>query len=83
MPDETAFTRIQFDLPKSRVEELDDIARAAGITTRKDLFNNALTLLEWALKQRSEGKKIIVTGGPGPDKELSMPILDAAAKVTR
>ena len=76
MPEDT-FVRIQFDLPKGRVEQLDQMARLAGITTRKELFNNALTLLEWAIRQRAEGKKIFVADSDGhPVRELSMPILE-------
>jgi metal-responsive CopG/Arc/MetJ family transcriptional regulator len=75
---EDSFVRIQFDLPKSRVDDLDRIARAAGITTRKELFNNAVTLLDWAIKQREAGKTIGVAGEEGRlEKELSMPILDS------
>ena len=74
---EDTYVRIQFDLPKGRVEEIDRMARAAGITTRKELFNNALTLLEWAIRQRAEGKKIVVADEDGRAvKELSMPILE-------
>jgi hypothetical protein len=43
--------RIQFDLPDEKVEELDTLMDVIGVSTRKDLFNNALTLLEWAVKE--------------------------------
>lgn len=76
-PDDTSFVRIQFDLPKKVVSELDDIGKTAGISTRKELFNNALTLLRWAIKQREQGKRIFVASADGKvERELSMPILD-------
>lgn len=75
--DDESFVRIQFDLPKAKVQDLDRIARDAGITTRKELFNNALTLLDWAIRRRAEGLRIYVAREDGqPIRELSMPILD-------
>lgn len=72
-------TRIQLDLPDARIRELDELMRACGITTRKDLFNYALTLFEWAIKEREQGRLV---GSIAPDrgtfKEVVMPPLQAA-----
>lgn len=75
----TNVTRIQFDLPDSKVEELDKLMLAAGIKTRRELFNNALSLLEWALRQRKEGRVIASINEESKSyRELSTPILDSA-----
>lgn len=50
--------RVQIDIPEDRVNELDELMGEAKISTRKELFNNALTLFEWAIQQRKKGKKI-------------------------
>jgi hypothetical protein len=50
-------TRVQIDLPSERVAQLDALAAEAG-TTRKDLFNNALALLQWAVKESRKGRVI-------------------------
>src|SRR5256885_2020634 len=54
----TTVVRIQLDFPQEKVDELNALMGKAGITTRKDLFNNALSLLAWAIKEREEGNLI-------------------------
>jgi hypothetical protein len=71
-------TRIQFDLPDTKIEELDKLMREGGIKTRRELFNNALSLLEWAIKQREDMRIIAaIDEESGSYRELSMPILDS------
>lgn len=73
--------RIQLDLPEEKVEELNEVMAKADIGTRKDLFNNALSLLAWAIKEREAGNIIAAMNeSAGTYKELVMPSLDAAAK---
>lgn len=73
--------RIQLDLPESRVEELDGLMREAHITTRKDLFNSALTLLAWALSERNKGRIIAsLDESSGGYKELVMPFFSFIKK---
>jgi hypothetical protein len=66
--------RIQLDLPEEKVQELDDLMREVNITTRKDLFNTALTLLVWVVNER-KGGRIIASLDEEDDsyKELVMP----------
>src|ERR1700740_3348291 len=68
-------TRIQFDLPDTKIADLDRIMEEGGIKTRKELFNNALSLLEWAIKQRKTGRVIAAVDETSDSyRELSMPI---------
>jgi len=70
--------RIQFELPEEKVKELEALMEAAQITTRKDLFNNALTLFEWALQERKTGRTIASVDEENKKyKELVMPALSA------
>jgi metal-responsive CopG/Arc/MetJ family transcriptional regulator len=46
--------RIQLDLPDEQVAELDERMAETKLRTRKDFFNNALTLFDWA-NQAKEG----------------------------
>jgi len=73
--------RVQIDLPKLRVEALDRLAAEAGLATRKDLFNNALSLLEWAVKHVRQGH-LIAAVDERTDRmiELHMPFLGNLAK---
>ncbi len=42
----TGKNRLQFELTDDQMEKLNELMRACNLTTRKDLLNNALTLLE-------------------------------------
>jgi len=69
--------RIQLDMPDERVKELDALMEITGSATRKELFNNALTLLEWAVKEKKQGRSIAsVDDQEKKLKELAMPALE-------
>ncbi len=69
--------RIQLDLPEEQVRELDELMKETGIITRKDLFNNALTLFQWAAKAKRAGRIVAsLDEGTGNAKELVMPALE-------
>jgi hypothetical protein len=69
--------RIQLDLPDEQVAELDERMAETKLRTRKDLFNNALTLFDWAIKQKKAGR-VIAAIDESQDivKELLMPALE-------
>jgi len=50
--------RVQLDLPVERIDDMESIIAKTGMTTRKDLFENALALFEWAVEQRQQGRII-------------------------
>lgn len=73
--------RIQFELTGQSVCELGRLMDITGVATRKELFNNALTLLEWAIKEKQEGRIIASVDEEKQEyKEIVMPILSNAAK---
>jgi hypothetical protein len=47
--------QIHLEVSEERLEELDKLMEAVDLHTRKELFNNALTLLEWAVNERKPG----------------------------
>lgn len=68
--------RIQFELPKDKADELENLMKETGILTKKELFNNALTLLKWAVRETRRGNSIAsVDEKHGKYRELQMPIL--------
>jgi metal-responsive CopG/Arc/MetJ family transcriptional regulator len=70
--------RIQFELPEDKVKELEGLMREANISTRKDLFNNALTLFEWAVSEKKAGNSIASVSEDRENfKELVMPSLSS------
>ena len=77
--DTNAKTRVQLDLSVSEIERLNWIMDVCDLSSRKDLFNNALTLLEWAVKEVSEGRKVASFDEQTKDRSvLTMPILRSA-----
>ena len=74
---------MQFELSDENAAEVETLARRAGVT-KKDLFNNALTLLEWAIHEVRSGRIIAsVDEKEMKLKEISMPLLSALAKSNR
>ncbi|MEO9899114.1 MAG: hypothetical protein ABJF05_22275 [Paracoccaceae bacterium] len=77
-------TRFQFDVTVDRAEDVRDLLAATGSESNKDLFNNALTLLEWAVSETQKGNTIAsVDEDNGRYRELQMPILNAARKIAQ
>ena len=76
--------RIQLELPEARVQELKKLMEEAGFDTYKDLFNNSLTLFEWAVNEVKNGK---VLGSMDEQNEkfrvLVMPFLERIANTAR
>ncbi len=69
--------RIQLDLPEDQVKELDELMKETGIVTRKDLFSNALTLFQWAVKSKRSGRIVAsLDEETGNAKEIVMPALE-------
>lgn len=48
-------SRVQFDVIKPQLERIDSLMKECGITSRKDYFDNALTLFEWAIEESKKG----------------------------
>ena len=67
--------RIQLDLPEDQVAELDKLMEETRLSTRKDLFNNALTLFMWAVKAKKAGRTIASVDDDQRVRELVMPHL--------
>jgi hypothetical protein len=71
------FKRIVLEFSPGRVQELESMRQKLGMENRKDLFNYALGLLEWAIAKREEGF-VIMVGNHEENRfiEISMPALD-------
>jgi hypothetical protein len=50
--------RIQFDLRENRYDHLKELMGRTGIETNKELFENALTIMEWAVEEASAGNVV-------------------------
>lgn len=68
-------TRVQFNVSDRKLADLDEMQAKLGLSTRKDLFDNAMTLLRWAVRKKEEGLTIAAVDGNNPHRELEMPAL--------
>ena len=70
--------RLQFEFTDERIDELDALVKHTNLRTRVQLFNAALSLFEWAVRQRENGRIIAsIDEENGVYKELEMPGLPA------
>jgi hypothetical protein len=73
--------RMQFDLPEKKMNELEELMARCDISTKKELFSYALSMLEWAVSESEQGHDIAAI-----DREqkqfysLRMPVLSAAKR---
>lgn len=66
--------RIQIELPKKRVQELESLMKITGIRTKKELLNTALTFFAWAVREIKNGRIITSTDETtGHYKQLVLP----------
>lgn len=66
-------SKVVFEFDGQGDEELERLMEEAGVSTRKDLFNYALSLLKWAIKEKKQGRKIASIDDGKHIKELRLP----------
>jgi hypothetical protein len=71
--------RFQVEIDEDQMAELENLRLLGGLRTKKDLLNNALTLLKWAARKKATGCSIVCVSSTGSEVELEMPFLDAIA----
>jgi hypothetical protein len=74
-------TRIQIEVADEKLSQFEKLMERCSIRTKKDLINNALTLLEWAVGERERGN-IIASVNEAEDryKEVCLPVFPEPAK---
>ena len=73
--------RLQFEVPEEQNKNIETLMKEVGLRTKKDLFNNAMTLLNWAVKQYKAGRIIASVDEQMENyRELVMPIFDNVAE---
>jgi hypothetical protein len=80
---EKKMPRLTIDLSEGKHKEINLLRDVGEVGTIKELVNYALTLLKWAMVERSKGHKICSVrqeGGETVMQELEMPVLAAASK---
>ena len=73
--------RIQLDLADENVAQLQQLIEKAGVHTYKELFDNALALLNWAIEERQLGRRIgSIDETEQAYRELGMKILEGVER---
>ena len=76
--------RYQIDMTPAGLKRLEELKAAIDATSNKDLFDEALTLLDWAVTQVQNGRIIAsIDEKKNSFRELSMPGLEKARRMAR
>jgi len=68
--------RLQIELSEEKLDELESLMKEGKAATKREFVNAALTLMEWAMKERRAGRIIAsVDEKKNSYKEIVMPIL--------
>lgn len=68
--------RLQIVLDNKKMDALEELVNESKGASKREIFNAALTLLQWAVRQRKAGRIIAsLDESEGNYKELEMPIL--------
>jgi len=79
MPEE--LIRIQFEMTEEKVKELDRLIELTAMRSRRELFDNALTLFEWAVSEILRGHFVAaVAERGGYYQPMLMPAFVAARR---
>ena len=75
------FIRVQLEMSPESLKRIDQLRGDTGIRTRKELFENALSLFAKAVEQSRSGRRVAFID-PEHDRyrEFSMPALETAFK---
>jgi hypothetical protein len=68
--------KLQVELNPTQLAMLDELQQIGELRTKKELLDNAFTLLKWAVQQKKEGR-LIVSMDPKTmsGRELELPYL--------
>jgi hypothetical protein len=73
--------RFQIDVSEKKLATIEELMRLCDIPTKKDLFNNALTLFQWAVFEKLHGHTIAsIDEKTKKYRELQMPALNVAVQ---
>lgn len=74
--------RLQIELNENEVRILEWLEKMTGSRTHKDLFDNGMTLLQWAVEQRLQQRLVASFDAETKSyRELQMPALQHAAAI--
>lgn len=76
--------RFQVEIMREELNEMERLCELGGLSSKKELLNNALTLLKWAVRQKQQGFSIASVDEKGDvHRELEMPYLESVGLKSR
>lgn len=67
--------RVQFILTEQGLQDFDRLMSVVRARTRKEVFNSAMALFEWAVRERLQGRAIAsINEDTQKYREINMPI---------
>ena len=73
--------RIQLDIERDRLEDMSRLMRLTSVRSRRELFDHALSLFEWAVEEVQRGNVIAALDVEANTyQRLEMPSLRAARR---
>ena len=76
--------RLNFELDESQMAEINALKKETGANSMKELFNNALTILDWAVEEVAQGKEIVaISPDEASHRVFITPLLRRVALLAR
>lgn len=50
--------RLQFDVRRAQLNIIDALQETCGLSSKKELFSNAMALMKWAVEETQKGRKV-------------------------
>jgi len=74
--------RVNFEIDEKKLKTLNDTMEIVGVKSRKEFFNQAISLLTWAIKEKQKGNIIASINDDNHHiREVNMPLLDDVREI--
>lgn len=71
-------TKLSYEINDEKINEFKLLMKAGGFSTKKELFDNSLTLIKWAMRKVQANKDVGAIDTDDNFVELNMPFLESA-----
>jgi len=69
--------RLQFDVRRAQLNIIENLVEACGLSSKKELFSNAMALMKWAVQETEKGRRIASYDPERDEIEMiALPALD-------
>ena len=69
--------RLQFDVRRAQLNILEHLVEVCGLSSKKELFSNAMALIKWAVQETQKGRRIASYDPKRDEIEMiALPALD-------